>query len=104
MATTYSKSVLRAVAGQLADNRKYVDYFPSFEIINSHVMRSQFYGEDMRTVMEEGVDFVMGHFFSEHPPSITLSDNESVQEMDYDLACDEELLAAFGGSKPYTSR
>jgi hypothetical protein len=96
VATTYSKSVLRAVAGQLAENRKNVDYFPSFEIINSHVMKSTFYEDDMRSVLEKGVDFVMENFFSEHQPMTTSFSTEEPSKNDDDIICDEELLAAFG--------
>jgi len=62
-ATTYSKSVLRAVAGELADTKKVVDYFPSYEIINSPVFRGQFFEPNMRQVHQSGVDLVMEHFF-----------------------------------------
>ena len=97
VATTYSKSVLRAVAGQLATNRKNVDYFPAFEIINSHIMRSQFYEPDLRSVSDAGVDHVMKIFFAEHAPPIKeqfeYPDNES--DATDDIVCDEELLTAF---------
>lgn len=96
VATTYSKSVLRSVAGQLSDYRKYVDYFPSFEIINSHAMLGQYYGNDRRTVTDEGVEFVMGHFFKEHHTLTPVKDIDNEQDMNDDIVCDEELLAAFG--------
>lgn len=103
VATAYSKSVLRAVAGFLADKYHYVDYFPSFEIISSHIMRGHFYNPDMRTVVEAGVEHVMRHFFREHSPpvketgeaSTTTTDDESNE----DVICDEELLAVFGNGK-----
>lgn len=63
-ATTYSKSVLRAVAGYLTDTRRDVDYFPSYEMIASPVSRGRFYADNMRSVTPEGVSFVMGNFFS----------------------------------------
>lgn len=100
VATMYSKSVLRAAAGYLADKFDFVDYFPSYEIISSHVMRGQFYNPDMRAVSHYGVEHVMRQFFKEHqPPSSDLikkdikPGNESNEE---DVFCDEELLAAFG--------
>lgn len=98
VANTYSKSVLRAVAGQFAERRKYVDYFPSYEIISSHVMKSCYYGDDLRTVTESGVDHVMNQFFSEHVPPISSGlDAGSMSSMEADdVKCDEELLAAFG--------
>ncbi|MGN6208014.1 GSCFA domain-containing protein [Asticcacaulis sp.] len=103
-ATSYSKSVLRAVAGALSDKYEWVDYFPSFEIISSVPMRSQFYNSDMRTVASVGVDHVMKQFFREHPP---IAANAEVSDVPAQVAtgsrdevkCDEELLAAFGDGR-----
>ena len=103
VASQYSKAVLRAAAGHLAHKYALVDYFPSYEIISSHVMRSQFYNADMRTVSQAGVNHVMAQFFSAHtppaqrpavankkrrPPHTTLPTT--------DVHCDEELLSVFG--------
>jgi hypothetical protein len=62
-ATTYSKSVLRAVAGQLAEELDHVDYFPSYEIVTGFPFRARFFEPNLRTVSREGVAFVMDHFF-----------------------------------------
>lgn len=62
-ATTYSKSVLRAVAGQLAQERQYVDYFPSYEIVTGYPFRAAHYEPNLRDVTEQGVAAVMRHFF-----------------------------------------
>ena len=103
VATAYSKSVLRAVAGFLAEKYHYVDYFPSFEIISSHVMRGHFYNPDMRTVIDVGVEHVMKHFFREHSPPKRKAKAPSVifkgDESNEDVVCDEELLAVFGNGK-----
>jgi hypothetical protein len=97
VATTYSKSILRAVAGELAAKYDYADYFPSFEIISSHVMNSMFYEADKRGVSRHGVEHVMKQFFSEHvPPSNRAAARkvEAVAEIDEDdVQCEEELLA-----------
>jgi len=61
-ATTYSKSVLRAVAGFLAHTRQDVDYFPSYELIAQFPTHGKFYESNLRSVKKEGVDFVMAHF------------------------------------------
>lgn len=96
-ATMYSKSVLRAVAGEMANQQEYVDYFPSYEIIASHVMRGQFYNSDMRTVNQVGVEHVMGQFFSEHaPPNVGQAVGQVEQSSRDDSVCDEELLDSFG--------
>ncbi|WP_405889093.1 GSCFA domain-containing protein [Streptomyces sp. NBC_01136] len=63
VATTYSKSVLRAAAGQLAQELDHVDYFPSYEIITGHPFKGAFYEPNQRTVSADGVAFVMRHFF-----------------------------------------
>lgn len=65
-ATTYSKAVLRAVAGSLAGEFGDIDYFPSFEIITSSHSRGRFFGADLRQVLPEGVATVMDVFFGEH--------------------------------------
>lgn len=97
VATSYSKSVLRAVAGELAQTLPYVDYFPSYEIISSTVMRGAFYNPDQRTVVEHGVEHVMRQFFRQHvPPARPTDGPASPAAHDDDVVCDEELLAAFG--------
>jgi GSCFA family len=67
-ATTYSKAVLRAVAGQLQKEFEDIDYFPSFEIVASHWSKGAFFEPNLRSVTPDGVDAVMRIFFSEHDP------------------------------------
>lgn len=62
VATTYSKSVLRSVAGQLAAEHDHVDYFPAYELITGQPFRSGFYEANLRSVSAAGVSFVMAHF------------------------------------------
>ncbi|MEV7320214.1 GSCFA domain-containing protein [Streptomyces sp. NPDC093970] len=62
-ATTYSKSVLRAVAGQLAEEHDHVDYFPAYEIITGFPFKAAFFEPNLRSVTPEGVAFVMRRFF-----------------------------------------
>ncbi|MDX3854763.1 GSCFA domain-containing protein [Streptomyces sp. AK02-01A] len=62
-ATTYSKSVLRAVAGQLAQEHDHVDYFPSYELITGFPFKAVFFEPNLRAVTPEGVAFVMRQFF-----------------------------------------
>lgn len=98
VATSYSKSVLRAAAGQLAARHDHVDYFPSYEIIGAPAMRAQFYNPDMRTVSNYGVDHVMRQFFAQHRPESAEAPEAAPAAADdpEDIACDEELLRAFG--------
>ncbi|MDA9208379.1 GSCFA domain-containing protein [Octadecabacter sp.] len=63
VATQYSKSVLRAVAGSISMANEDVDYFPSYELIAGAPTRGMFFEPDMRSVAQQGVDLVMGHFF-----------------------------------------
>jgi len=102
VATMYSKSVLRAAAGFLEKQYRFVDYFPSYEIISSPVMRGQFYNPDMRTVSGYGVDYVMKQFFKEHqkkqkPKNLDVNKAKQADTRDEDdVRCDVELLAVFG--------
>lgn len=63
VATMHSKSTLRAVAGLAADEVPFVDYFPSYEIINAPTFRGGFYEPNQRSVAQAGVNHVMGEFF-----------------------------------------
>lgn len=106
-ATTYSKSVLRAVAGYLAMSFQDIDYFPSLEIIAGVQARGFFYESNLRSISAAGVDVVMRAFFREHRGSV-----ESVAETPHnevrsarcsvaaidalqEVFCDEMLLEAF---------
>ena len=61
-ANTYSKSVLRAVAGQLAAEHEHIDYFPAYELITGVPFRGAFFEPNLRDVTPEGVEFVMRRF------------------------------------------
>lgn len=63
-ATTYSKAVLRAVAGEMAANDARIDYFPSYEIITGAPFGSRYYRENLRNVTAEGVEAAMSVFFA----------------------------------------
>lgn len=96
--TVYSKSVLRGVAGQLADEMKVVDYFPSFEIITNQAARSAFYEQNLRSVRADGVESVMRVFFAEHPPLQAKSPGKAQTASldEEDVQCEEAVLEAFG--------
>lgn len=120
VATMESKSILRAAAGQLARSRPDTDYFPSYELINSPVIKGTFFDPNQRDVNARGVSFVMDNFFEgvqakqaeKAPPpvltkkQIALAAAASVADAKAstdakagpdDVVCEEELLAAFGG-------
>lgn len=110
-ATTYSKSVLRAVAGDLRADFACVDYFPSYEIITAPVFRGAFYQPNAREVSHKGVEFVMAHFFaglaaiggsvSAQPfkQSRQFAAGESLASVSgEDVQCEEAMLEAFATS------
>ncbi len=108
VATMESKSILRAVAGQLSKNRPSVDYFPSYEIINGTPFKGIFFESNQRSVSKVGVSYVMDTFFASLDKNLNVSQNTTfhektdaatnLTELD-DSMCDEELLAAFTGTK-----
>lgn len=106
VATTYSKSVLRAAAGALREKFDRVDYFPSYEIITMPAMEGRFFAKDRRSVLPEGVTHVMSNFFASYgidnsspqQPKAAASENDRQMLEDQeaaDVMCDEELLASF---------
>jgi hypothetical protein len=117
VATMESKSILRAVAAETVEGRAFVDYFPSYEIINSPVYRGSFFEPNQRSVNHHGVDHVMRMFFSclnaTFPPQDEAEGHSDQpakgpaeaaapaagQMSAEDLVCEEELLASFGAGK-----
>ncbi len=92
VATTYSKSVLRTVAGELAEDVEEIHYFPSYEIISSHPARGMFFEPDLRNVNMFGVNYVMSHFFS-GPLAAEFGGQPAAEpKEDLELICDEERL------------
>jgi GSCFA family protein len=99
VATTYSKSVLRAVGGELAAKYDDVDYFPSYELVASPISRAEMYEPNLRTVRSDGVDTVMGQFFAAHgvveadSPSGAAAESEDKRPGAYpELDAEEEAL------------
>lgn len=122
VATMESKSTLRAVAGVLVKQFDFVDYFPSYEIINAAPFGGKFFERNQRSVTQEGVGHVMDMFFSclakkfpESAPRLRPGGRRDDRNEDQtrphqpgeepppspdDVVCEEQLLAAFaGGSK-----
>lgn len=101
-ASIHSKSVLRAVCGELYNKYDAVDYFPSYEIVAAHPTRAAFYNANLRTVSGRGVDHVMSVFFGAHglseasAPSPKSEPDDSFNAEDDDIVCDDEILEAFG--------
>jgi hypothetical protein len=94
-ATTFSKSTLRAVAGELYHSFPEIDYFPSYEIITGPQSKGRFYESNLRSILPDGVCTVMNHFFAQQPSEpcqIVESNPEAVAD---DVVCEEAMLEAF---------
>lgn len=108
-ATIYSKSVLRAVAGDVATISNDVDYFPSFEIISSHPFRGYFYEPNLREVAKPGVDHVMQCFFNgisdissadgqprpQDTHTLPVAQHATGNDKKFLVECEDSLLEAF---------
>lgn len=97
-ATTYSKSVLRVAAESLSTRLEDTFYFPSYEIITGNFNRGSYYSNDLRNVVEDGVDHVMKVFFdhatdskNENAKPVTKT-RERPRQTIADIECDEELI------------
>lgn len=95
VATTESKSVLRAAAGTVCRDRDRVDYFPSYELITAAISRGRFFAADQRSVTAEGVETVMGHFFRGFGEEVSLAPTPiepTPSPPAEDVVCEEILL------------
>jgi hypothetical protein len=97
VATTYSKSVLRAAAGEVCARNRNCDYFPAYEIVTGSYSRGTYFERDLRSVTSEGVDHVMRLFLKHYAGerSTEFVDPELIKELSAvkEIYCDEEALA-----------
>jgi len=108
VSTTYSKSVLRAAAGEIARRNPVCDYFPSFEIITGNYNKGMYFESDLRSIKPEGVDHVMRLFLSNyvggearHEPAEKrgASDVDDIKReiaVVNEIVCDEEAIDPIG--------
>jgi hypothetical protein len=103
VATTHSKAILRAAAGELAAADPAIDYFPSFEIVMSGADRSLAFEPNLRSVRADTVAKVMTHFFAglrlEGAAREQVGGGDRRAELERqmeeeDLACEEVMLEA----------
>ncbi|WP_118136775.1 GSCFA domain-containing protein [Oceanicella sp. SM1341] len=103
-ATSYSKSVLRAVTGQLSEDSAFIDYFPSYEIVTAPSSRGFYFEPNLRSVNKAGVDRVMEIFLGAHgadiaDPSAARKSNTARRRArlssEDDVVCEEIMLDAF---------
>jgi hypothetical protein len=105
VASSYSKSVLRAAAGEITAMYREVDYFPSYEIVTNPWSSHGFFESNLRSVSKEGVQRVMATFFSEHgsnrtsadvaPSTLSKDRPDALPVRDDASICEEALLEAF---------
>lgn len=106
-ATSHSKSILRATAGEISTKYEDVDYFPSYEIFTSPAFQSKFFKKDLRDPSPEGIAQAMDVFFSAHGLLETSSQPEDSGTLidaaekeaerfaqEQQAICDEMLLGA----------
>lgn len=105
LSTMYSKSVLRSVAGKLAQAWPAADYFFSYEIFNAAQSFGQFLADDLRDVNPRGVSFTMECFkqmYMGEMPQPARSEAEATNVIPIgkdqgaaDVECDELLNELF---------
>jgi GSCFA family len=105
VSTTYSKSVLRVAADVAAREFSWVDYFPSYEIINGNFNMGRYFEEDLRGVNSLGVSHAMRCFLKNYTANADASDKVDYFESEHlsgnneypkkisDLVCDEESIS-----------
>jgi hypothetical protein len=98
VATTYSKSVLRAAAGDICARHENCAYFPSYEIITGNYARGAYYEADLRTVTSAGVEHVMRLFLKHYASEQSLDsiDPALAKELNSvaEIICDEQALGS----------
>ena len=93
-ANTFSKSILRAVAGNIADLYNHVEYFPSFELISSFSFVPNNYEENCRNVSKASVQTVITHFLGGCEWIPKNNKNEIIVNEET-IYCEESFLDAF---------
>lgn len=99
-ATTRSKAVLRAAAGDFAEDHDDVDYFPSYELVTNQAAEGRWFDDNRRSVTPEGVEMVMRTFLAGQglAERALVSQARVAPETDSaedELVCEELLLQAF---------
>ena len=92
VSTVHSKSMLISVAGQLAANKPYIDYFPSYELVTNPKLHSTSFSDNLRSVRDETVQSVMSHFFEEHKSHLSFSNYLLIDNDKPDVQCEESVI------------
>jgi hypothetical protein len=96
VATSYSKSVLRAACGEVCTRNSAIVYFPSYEIIVGPQADHDFFERDRRSVSQKGVEAVMQAFLACCEPGLIESPTGREQ--------DEQLRSAAANHREALSR
>jgi len=98
-ANTYTKSTLRAAAGELSMVHEQVDYFPSYELTATPPFRGMFYRPNLRRIAPAGVDFVVRAFFDAYFEEGSRAADASVRqpEEESEPTCAEMVLDYYNG-------
>lgn len=101
-ASTYSKSVLRAVAGDFCEDHDSADYFPSFELVTNPAANSANFEENLRSVRPASVATVMTVFerLCLEGDADKMATSAGIGNVD----CEEALLDAFAGNTQTVGR
>lgn len=97
-ATTYSKSVLRAVAEEITACDDNIDYFPSYEIVAGAPFSATSFEPNCRSVAIQAVQTVMDIFFAAYGRTARCRKEDEVDlstDADEDLVCEDILLETF---------
>ncbi|XAS65991.1 GSCFA domain-containing protein [Micrococcaceae bacterium Sec5.7] len=94
-ATTYSKSVLRAAAGEIERRCADVDYFPSYEIVTTNFLPNHAFDATGRGVLPQTVNQVMSYFFNQHPIEKRVKEESLEAAAAEAVYCEEALLEVF---------
>ncbi|WP_177213029.1 GSCFA domain-containing protein [Celeribacter neptunius] len=106
-ASTYTKSTLRSVAGEMAMRFNNVDYFPGYEIVTTWARDGMAYQDNLRSIRPEVVADVMAVFLDAYGLRDTqdsarrdaedpapAEDPEYLDGQEDDLVCEESLIEA----------
>lgn len=98
VSNTYTKSVLRAVAGEAAARHDNVDYFPAYEMIGQGPNFARFFAPNIRSVTVEGVGLVMKQFLRAYADEDLFDaelETNAVPMTDNDVVCAEMILDVY---------
>jgi GSCFA family/Polysaccharide biosynthesis enzyme WcbI len=103
VSATYTKAALRVAADEIERAHPNVWYFPGYELVANAFNRGAYFARDLRTVTPEGVEHVMRLFLShcaseEQPPAEADAPMLAENRANFEVVCDEEVLAYEDGS------